>query len=183
MAFMKFTMIKIHKYYLVFFLAVSLVGCSEYKLAGDINVDWDKDGRSYKAIVNDEDGNACVQLVCQYIGKKPEEPLDHNITRDWKTEDTDFYHYKMINLTDKPIELVNVSFRLKTGKDGKVFDTKTQKAIDRDWGGHIIPSRGSLTRRNSIVWGKKDENILHKIYLARTNGNKFEIDTQLVYKR
>jgi len=28
-----------------------------------------------------------------------------------------------------------------------------------------------------------DENVLHKIYLAKTDGKSFEIDTQLVYKR
>jgi hypothetical protein len=98
-------------------------------------------------------------------------------------EDTDFYHYQLVNLTDQPIELVNVSFRLKEGKDGKIFDTKTQAAIDQDWGGHVIPARGKLTRRNAFVWGKGDENVLHKIYLAKTDGKSFEIDTQLVYKR
>ena len=66
---------------------------------------------------------------------------------------------------------------------GKIYDTKTQAAIDKDWGGHIIPPRGKLTRRNSWVWGKEDENVLHKIYLARSSGKSFEIDTQLVYKR
>ena len=109
--------------------------------------------------------------------------MDTIVRRNWKVEDTDFYHYQLVNLTDKPIELVNVSFRLKKGKGGKIYDTKTQAAIDKDWGGHIIPPRGKLTRRNSWVWGKGDENVLHKIHLARSNGKSFEIDTQLVYKR
>ena len=37
-------------------LIIGIVGCSNDKLAGDINVTWDPDGRSYKAIVNDKDG-------------------------------------------------------------------------------------------------------------------------------
>jgi len=158
-------------------------GCSGDKMAGDIEVEWDADERSYKAVVNDADGTARVQLVCQYVGKAPEEPIEPPVSRDWKMEDTDFYHYQLVNLTDQPIELVNVSFRLKEGKGGKIFDTKTQSAIDQDWGGHVIPARGKLTRRNAFVWGKGDENVLHKIYLAKTDGKSFEIDTQLVYKR
>ena len=165
-------------------LILGIIGCSNDKLAGDINVTWDPDGRSYKAIVNDKDGNQCVQLVCKYVGKKPEEPIDPiKMTRNWRVNDTDFYHYKLINLTDHPIELVNVSFRLKKGKGGKIYDTKTQQAIDEDWGGHIISARGHLLRRNAFVWGKGDENVLHKIYLAKSDGKSFEIDTQLVYKR
>ena len=164
-------------------LGLFISGCSGDDLAGNIDVTWESDERSYKAIVKDNDGIARVQLVCQYVGKKPQEPLDQNMTRDWKSSDTDFYHYQLVNLTDDPVELVNVSFRLKEGKGGKIFDTKTQVAIDKDWGGHIIPARGKLSRRNAFVWGKGDENVLHKIYLAKSAGKSFEIDTQLVYKR
>lgn len=172
---------------LLFFSSISMVlllfGCSGDKLAGDIDVEWEADERSYKAIVKDDEGTARVQLICQYVGKAPEEPLDTEVRRNWKMNDTDFYHYQLVNLTDEPVELVNVSFRLKNGKGGKIYDTKTQVAIDKDWGGHIIPARGKLSRRNAFVWGKSDENVLHKIYLAKSGGNSFEIDTQLVYKR
>jgi len=175
---------QVFKFVLMTALGLGMSGCSGDKLAGDIDITWQTDGRSYKAIVNSSDGTACVQLTCEYVGKKPEEPLGHiKLTRDWKTSDTDFYHYQMENLTDQPIELVNVSFRLKEGKSGKIYDTKTQIDIDKDWGGHIIPARGILSRRNAFVWGKGDENVLHKIYLAKTGEKSFEIDTQLVYKR
>ena len=174
---------QITKWLGMFLAGLLIAGCSGDKLAGDIEVEWEVDERRYKAIVKDDEGTAQVQLVCQYVGKAPEEPVDTIVRRNWKVEDTDFYHYQLVNLTDKPIELVNVSFRLKKGKGGKIYDTKTQAAIDKDWGGHIIPPRGKLTRRNSWVWGKEDENVLHKIYLARSSGKSFEIDTQLVYKR
>lgn len=164
-------------------LLIGLAGCSGDKVAGDIEVDWEDDQRSYKAIVKDNEGTPRVQLICQYVGKKPEEPVKETITRDWKANDTDFYHYKMVNLTDQPIELSNVSFRLKTGKNEEIYDTKGQGQIDKDWGGHIIPARGNLTRRNAFVWALGAENVLHKIYSAKSAGQEFDIDTQLVYQR
>ena len=88
-----------------------------------------------------------------------------------------------MNLTDKPIELMSVSFRLKEGKGEKIYDTKGQAAIDSDWGAHIIPPGESLSRRNSWVYGIREENVLHKIYAARTEGVSFKIDTQLVYNQ
>ena len=157
-------------------------GCSGDKLAGDIKIEWDGD-RSYKAIVKDDDGTERVQLDCQYIGKGPEQPMKTPIDRDWKVSDTDFYHITMVNLTDHPIELVNVSFRLKEGKGGKIYATKTQTEIDKSWGAHVLPPRGQLNRRNAIVWGKGKANVLHKIYLAKTEGKSFKIDIPLVYKR
>ena len=159
-----------------------IAGCSGDKLAGDIEVEWEVDERSYKAIVKDDEGTAQVQLVCQYVGKAPEEPVDTIVRRNWKVEDTDFYHYQLVNLTDKPIELVNVSFRLKKGKEERFMTPKRRPRSIRI-GGAYYPTPGKLTRRNSWVWGKEDENVLHKIYLARSNGKSFEIDTQLVYKR
>lgn len=160
-----------------------MAGCSGDKLAGDIEVEWEENKRSYKAIVKDEAGTARVQLICQYVGKQPEAPVEETISRDWNKNDTDFYHYKMVNLTDEPVELMSVSFRLKTGKQGKIYDVKGQGQIDTDWGGHIIPPRGNLTRRNAFVWARGQGNVLHKIYLAQSAGQQFEIDTQLVYKR
>ena len=160
-----------------------LAGCSGDKLAGNIDVEWDADKRSYKAMVKDEVGDVRVQLICQYVGKEPEEPVEETISRDWKRNDTDFYHYKMVNLTDEPVELTSVSCRLKTGKKGKIYDVKGQDQIDKDWGGHVIPPRGNLTRRNAFVWARGKANVLHKIYQAKSAGQQFDIDTQLVYKR
>ena len=161
---------------------VFLSGCSGDKLAGDIKIDWD-DGRNYQAVVKDGDGTERVQLICQYIGKGPEQPIKTPISRDWKVSDTDFYHYTMVNLTDHPIELLNVSFRLKEGKGEKIYTTKTQTDIDKSLSGHVLPPRGKLYRRNAWVWGKGNANVLHKIYSARAEGKSFKIDTQLVYKR
>ena len=162
---------------------VLLSGCSPDKVAGNIEVDWEKDERSYTAIVKDDGGTERVRLECQYVGKAPEEPVETEINRNWSTDDTDFYHYKLVNLTDKPIELVHVSFRLKEGKGGKIYDTKDQKAIEKDWGSAVISANGDLSRRNAWTWGKGTENVLHKIYLAKSDGQSFQIDTQLVYRR
>lgn len=161
-----------------------LAGCSNSdQVMGNIEYTWNEDGRSYTAIVRDDEDNDMMKLKCTYVGKKPEKPVDTVIRRDWKTEDTDFYHYTLENLINQEIELINVSFRLKHGKGGKVYDTKTQAAIDKDWGGHLIQPKETLTRRNAWVWGKAKENVLHKIYTARAGGKSFQVDTQLVYKR
>ena len=162
---------------------VLLSGCSRDKVAGNIEVDWEKDERSYTAIVKDDGGTERVRLECQYVGKAPEEPVETEISRNWSTDDTDFYHFKLVNLTDKPIELKQVSFRLKKGKEGKVYEIKDQKTIESDWGSAVIGSNGDLSRRNAWTWGKGKENVLHKIYLATSDGQTFQIDTQLVYRR
>ena len=162
---------------------VLLSGCSRDKVAGNIEVDWEKDERSYTAIVKDDGGTERVRLECQYVGKAPEEPVETEISRNWSTDDTDFYHFKLVNLTDKPIELKQVSFRLKKGKEEKVYEIKNQKAIESDWGSAVIAPNGDLSRRNAWTWGKGKENVLHKIYLATSDGQTFQIDTQLVYRR
>ena len=162
---------------------VLLSGCSQDKVAGNIEVDWEKDERSYMAIVKDDGGTERVRLECQYVGKAPEEPVETEISRNWSTDDTDFYHFKLVNLTDKPIELKQVSFRLKKGKEGKVYEIKNQKTIELDWGSAVIAPNGDLSRRNAWTWGKGKENVLHKIYLATSDGQTFQIDTQLVYRR
>ena len=107
---------------------VLLSGCSRDKVAGNIEVDWEKDERSYTAIVKDDGGTERVRLECQYLGKAPEEPVETEIKRNWSTDDTDFYHYKMVNLTDKPIELKQVSFRL---KKGRFMRLKTKRPSNR----------------------------------------------------
>ena len=162
---------------------VLLSGCSRDKVAGNIEVDWEKDERSYTAIVKDDGGTERVRLECQYVGKAPEEPVGTEISRNWSTDDTDFYHFTLVNLTDKPIELKQVSFRLKKGKEGKVYEIKNQKTIELDWGSAVIAPNGDLSRRNAWTWGKGKENVLHKIYLATSDGQTFQIDTQLVYRR
>jgi len=94
---------QITKWLGMFLAGLLIAGCSGDKLAGDIEVEWEVDERSYKAIVKDDEGTAQVQLVCQYVGKAPEEPVDTIVRRNWKVEDTDFYHYQLVNLTDKPL--------------------------------------------------------------------------------
>ena len=45
--------------------AVLLSGCSRDKVAGNIEVDWEKNERSYTAIVKDDGGTERVRLECQ----------------------------------------------------------------------------------------------------------------------
>ena len=55
--------------------------------------------------------------------------MDKPIDRDWKTQNTDFYHYQLVNLVDEPIGRA-LHFRLKTGRGGKIYDTKGVDAIE-----------------------------------------------------
>ena len=170
---------------IVAILGLSLsLGCfrSEH-VTGRMDIQWESDGRSYQAIVFNESDQPVVEVRCRYLGKKPEEPIAKPISRDWMQSDTDFYHYELINTSAAAVELLDVSYRLKYGKSGKVYETRGQSRIEDELGGFVIDIGSKLTRRNSWVFGNGKENVMHKIYRAKTEGGVFYIDIHLVYER
>ena len=106
-----------------------------------------------------------------------------NLDRDWKIQNTDFYHYQLVNLVDEPIELRALHFRLKTGRGGRIYDTKGVDAIETELGGSVIQPHQFLERHNSWVFGKASQNTLHKIYEAYVGSERLRVDVPLVFSR
>ena len=160
-----------------------LAACGGDHYEANMTYQWSADRRSYKATAVDNSGRPCVEVVCHYLGKAPAEPMDKPIDRDWKTQNTDFYHYQLVNLVDEPIELRALHFRLKTGRGGKIYDTKGVDAIETELGGSVIHPHQLLERHNSWVFGKANENTLHKIYEAYIGSEMLRVDVPLVFSR
>ena len=160
-----------------------LVSCSNSKQSfGNMSFEWSSDKRSYTAIAKSKEGKEMVQVECRYVGKKPDGKLEESISRDYRHNPTDFYHYKFINLTDKTITLESVDYRFDRGQYKKVFQRKTRSDIADYMKGSAMEPKGALERKNSWVWGKFNPDVLHKIYHAKADGEEFLIDVQLTFK-
>ena len=60
--------------------------------------------------------------------------------------------------------------------------TRTMKRRGKLWI-RVFPQKSYSKKPLEVRMGKGKANVLHKIYLAKTEGKSFKIDTQLVYKR
>ena len=78
---------------------------------------------------------------------------------------------------------MDMSFRLKKGRNGRIYETRGQDGIEKEFSAFVIEQGGSLERRNSWVFGMGQENVLHKIYTAKAGNRTIKIDTHLVYRR
>ena len=160
-----------------------LTSCSNSKqIFGNMSFEWSSDKRSYTAIAKTKAGKEMVKVDCRYVGKKPDEKMEEPISRDYRVNTTDFYHYKFINLTDKTITLESVDYRFDRGQYKKIFQRKTQRDIADYMNSSILEPKGTLERKNSWVWGKFNPDVLHKIYHARAEGEEFLIDVHLTFK-
>mgnify|MGYP004263514931 FL=1 len=160
-----------------------LASCSNSKQSfGNMSFEWGSDKKSYKAIAKTKDGREMVKVECRYVGKKPEGELGEPISRDYRHNPTDFYHYKFTNLTDKTITLESVDYRFDKGQYKKIFQQKTKRDIVDYMNSSVLESKGTLERKNSWVWGKFNPDVLHKIYHAKADGEEFLIDVHLTFK-
>ena len=160
-----------------------LASCSNSKQSfGNMSFEWGSDEKSYKAIAKTKDGREMVKVECRYVGKKPEGELSEPISRDYRQNPTDFYHYKFTNLTDKTITLESVDYRFDRGQYKKVFKQKTRGDIADYMKSSVLESKGTLERKNSWVWGKFNPDVLHKIYNAKVDEEEFLIDVHLTFK-
>ncbi|MBA18252.1 MAG: hypothetical protein CMO70_00850 [Verrucomicrobiales bacterium] len=174
------------KKFYIFALVIIFTGCSGHKknYYGNVDYDWDSDGKSYTAIVKDAKGADLVRVDCRHIGNQPNGIFKGNLSRDFRSNHVDFYDYKLTNLSDKQISLESVDYRFDRGQYKKVFKRKTKAEIIEYMDGNVLPPNGSLERINSWAWGKFDPDVLHKIYNAKVSGGaNFIIDVQLVCKK
>ena len=107
-----------------------------------------------------------LEVSLSYHGKEPELPFTGpEPGTDWKSRDTDFYSCTLTNLTDRPIQLQSVSLELDKGTPANSSPRNSAYLSER-WGSDTIPPGGSLTRKNTWVWGKGNKNTLTKTYEA-----------------
>ena len=101
------------KKFYIFNLVIILTGCSSHKnnYYGNVDYDWDSDGKSYTAIVKDEKGDDLVRVDCRYIGNKPNGVFQGDLSRDFRSNHVDFYDYKLTNLSVNEISLESVDYR------------------------------------------------------------------------
>ena len=170
----------------IIFITVIISGCfgQNKNYYGNVNYEWDSDGKSYTAVVKDRNGEDLIRVDCRHIGNQPNGAIKGGLSRDYRSNHVDFYDYKLTNLTSKSISLESVDYRFDKGRYKKVFKTKSKAEISEYMDGNVLLPNGSLERINSWAWGKFNPDILHKIYHAKISGGiDFIIDVQLVCKK
>jgi len=140
--------------------------------------------REYTTTVKGPAGSELAVIKCQYLGKQPEEPIEQAISRDWKTADTDFYHYTITNVSKHPITLSKVEYRLAEVRNGAVNKTASKAVIEEEFGTAVIEPGKAVMRRNSWVWGMNQQSrTMHKTYIGRSNNQDVKLDVVLVYRQ
>ena len=91
-----------------------------------------------------------IEVTLEYTGKEPD-LLDSGILPDydWKVKNTDFYNCSFRNLTDVPIELVEVYFELEKGKWQNENPQRAERIASR-WGSNSIAPHETIQRKNKI---------------------------------
>ncbi|MGB0582912.1 MAG: hypothetical protein ACPGVU_24785, partial [Limisphaerales bacterium] len=139
--------------------------------------------RDYVETIPAPDRSDLAVIKCQYLGKEPEKPIETEISRDWKTADTDFYHFAITNVSEHPITLSKVKYRLAEVRHGAVHRTATKADIEKEFGTAVIEPGKSVVRRNSWVWGMNEQSrTMHKTYLGQSNNQDVKLDVVLVYR-
>jgi len=150
-------------------LCLLLTGCFSGESSPDdlADGDWKRKGDREYVTTWSVDGVPLLEVTLDYLGKQPDLPFDGpQPTYDWKTRNTDFYACTLRNLTDLPIELRSLHFKLDRGTWKKKNPEDAAYLASR-WGATRIPPEGTLKRRNTWVWGKADKNMLRKTFGAQ----------------
>jgi hypothetical protein len=146
-------------------------------------VEWKTDTRGYVATHRAADAGPMAVVECTYVGKQPDNP-NLSIKRNWKTEDTDFYHYSISNTSTRPIELERVDLNLREVRRGKVYDSKTASEIETEFGTRVIAPGEIITRSNSWVWGMNNQSrTLDKTYVGKLGDRAIRIPVTLRYRK
>jgi hypothetical protein len=147
-------------------LVLTLVTACSSKKDDLAQSDWDRQGeREYVATWSVQD-IPVIEVTLTYHGKTPSLPFDGpEPSYDWKSRDTDFYSCVLRNLTDYPVQLREVHAEMEKGSFSS-SPPKDSVYLAERWGSSVLPPRGSLTRRNTWVWGKGAQNTLHKTFRA-----------------
>ena len=103
-----------------------LAACGGDHYEANMTYQWSADRRSYKATA---DNRGALVRWFVIISVAPAEPMDKPIDRDWKTQNTDFYHYQLVNLVDEPIELRALHFRSKQEEEAKYMTPRASMPL------------------------------------------------------
>ena len=154
--------------FLSFLLLQFLNSCSlDDSVSADLaQADWMRTNQREFITVWSVNDIPFIEVTLEYTGKEPD-LLDSGILPDydWKVKNTDFYNCSFRNLTDVPIELVEVYFELEKGKWRNENPQGAERIASR-WGSNSIAPHETIQRKNSWVWGKGSENTLNKTYTA-----------------
>lgn len=165
-----------------------LLGCgpqqSSWSLPSGTSKERNLRPREYLDRVKGPTGAELAVIKCQYLGKKPEEPMEKEISRDWKTQDTDFYSYAITNVSEYSITLQKVEYRFEEVRGRSVNKTATAAEIEEELGTAVIEPGQAVVRRNSWVWGLNQQaRTMHKTYFGSCNNQDVKLNVVLVYRQ
>ena len=118
-----------------------------------------------------QDDVSLIEVKVEYVGKSPKLPFKGPLpSYDWKVKNTDFYNIEIKNLTNSRIRLLKTINIFQFGATGEYLDPNY---ISHRYGSSTIPANGSISRKNSWIWGKGEKNKMEKFFWAKFDDPTF----------
>ena len=119
----------------------------------------------------EQDDVSLIEVKVEYVGKSPKLPFKGPLpSYDWNVKNTDFYNIEIKNLTNSPIRLLKTINIFQFGATVKNLDPNY---ISHRFGSSTIPANGSISRKNSWIWGKGEKNKMEKFFWAKIDDPTF----------
>ena len=130
----------------------------------NVDTEWTYESEREFTAIYTVNGVRAIEAKLKYLGKSPNLPFQgKGPNYDWRSRRTDFYTSSMKNLTEYPIRLKSISYKLKKGRFSGT-NPQYESYLKAYWTSTVILPGQTVTRRNNWVWGKAQTNTLTKTY-------------------
>jgi len=130
----------------------------------NVDVEWTYDSEREFTAIYTVNGVRAIEAKLKYLGKSPDLPFKgKGPNYDWRSRSTDFYTSSMKNLTEYPIRLKSIRYKLKKGTFSGT-NPQYESYLKAYWTSTVIVPGQTVTRKNNWVWGKAQTNTLTKTY-------------------
>lgn len=130
----------------------------------NVDTEWTHDSEREFTAIYTVNGVRAIEAELKYLGKSPNLPFQgKGPNYDWRSRRTDFYTSSMKNLTNYPIRMKSISYKLKKGTFSGT-NPQYESYLKAYWTSTVILPGQTVTRKNNWVWGKAQTNTLTKTY-------------------
>ena len=141
----------------------------------NVDTEWIYDSEREFTAIYTVNGVRAIETKLKYLGKSPNLPFQgKGPNYDWRSRRTDFYTSSMKNLTEYPIRLKSISYKLKKGTFSGT-NPQYESYLKAYWTSTVIHPGQTVTRRNNWIWGKAQTNTLTKTYSVQIELGKDKV--------
>ena len=141
----------------------------------NVDTEWTHDSEREFTAIYTVNGVRAIEAKLKYLGKSPNLPFQgKGPNYDWRSRRTDFYTSSMTNLTNYPIRMKSISYKLKKGTFSGT-NPQYESYLKAYWTSTVILPGQTVTRKNNWVWGKAQTNTLTKTYSVQIELGKDKV--------